>query len=611
MSGGPVPLRLGTRGSALALAQVSRVIERFAETVGIAAEAVVIRTEGDIDRTSPLTVIGGRGVFTSALDQALIRGEIDAAVHSAKDLPTERPAELDLVAFPERDDARDVLVSRHGCGLRDLPPRPTIGTSSRRRAMQVRLRRPDARIVDLRGNIDTRLRKALDEEMDAIVLAAAGVRRMGWDDRITEALPLAGFVPSPGQGALAIEVRRDDGRVVGWLSQLNDRTVSRAVLAERAFLRTVGGGCTAPIGAYASPDGVGWRLRAMLGREDGARVVWADEPIDPVATTASAIAVGRRLLSALAGPGGGVRFATGFGSGPGTSEPRVGPRPPLAGVSVVVTRPRKQAADLLAALRAGGAEAIELPAIRIEEATDPAPLDAAVERLAAGDYDWVVFTSANAVDPVARRLEKRGASSALADRTLVAAVGRATAAALGAAGLAPNLVPARSRAEGLVEALGARGVRGAAILYPKAEEALDVLADALRELGAVVDEVVTYRTVLEQTVPPAVVARLRRGAVDVVTFASPSAVAASRRLLGEAWSGLAHADIVCVGPVTADAARAEGLAVAMVAREPTTDAVIDALVRLRERRDTVRAGDDDDDDGRMAPVSLASGGATR
>lgn len=600
------------------MAQATRVIERFAETVGNAAEAVVIRTEGDIDRTSPLTVIGGRGVFTSALDQALIRREIDAAVHSAKDLPTERPAELDLVAFPERDDARDVLVSRHGCGLRDLPPRPTIGTSSRRRAMQVRLRRPDARIVDLRGNIDTRLRKSLDEEIDAIVLAAAGVRRMGWDDRITEALPLAGFVPSPGQGALVIEARRDDGRVVGWLSQLNDRTVSRAVLAERAFLRTVGGGCTAPIGAHASPDGAGWRLRAMLGSEDGARVVWADEPIDPVATTASAIAVGRRLLSELAGPGGGARLATGFGPGPRTSEsrvgprtsePRVGPRTPLAGVSVVVTRPRKQAADLLAALRARGAEAIELPAIRIEEATDSAPLDAAVERLAAGEYDWVVFTSANAVEPVARRLAKRAAGSALADRTFVAAVGRATAAALGAAGLAPDLVPARSRAEGLIEAFGARGVRAAAILYPKAEEALDVLADGLRELGAVVDEVVTYRTVPERTVPPAVVARLRRGAVDAVTFASPSAVAASRRLLGEAWSGLAHADIVCVGPVTADVARAEGLAVAMVAREPTTDGVIDALVRLRERRDTVLAGDDDN--GRMAPVSLAPGGATR
>lgn len=575
---GDLPLRIGTRGSALALAQTSRVIALLSERLGATAEPVVIRTEGDIDKVSPLTVIGGRGVFTTALDEALLRGAIAAAVHSAKDLPSERPAGLDFAAFPEREDARDVLVSRHHLGLAELPPRPTVGTSSRRRAMQVRLRRPDARIVELRGNIDSRLRKALDTDVDAIVLAAAGVLRMGWFERVTEVLPLDAFVPSPGQGALAIEARQDDRRVLALLAPLNDGEVSRTVRAERAFLRAVGGGCTAPIGAHVSLDGGQLRLRAMLGNDEGTDVVWADESIDRDDAEQAAADVARRLLAELTGasrvshPG---LIATGMG--PRSIEQDGEPVRSLSGLSVVVTRPRGQSNGLVEALRARGARPLELPTIRIEEVPDAAPLVDAIGRLVGGGYDWVVFTSTNAVDRVVSRCTIPPMALARGGTTGVAAVGRATAAALTAAGWPIDVVPDRSHAAGLVEALSGHGLGGKRVLYPKAHGASDVLPSGLRQGGAIVDEVDAYRTVDERHVDPAVIERIRRGLVDAVTFASPSAVRSLRRILGDDWTAIGRASIVCAGPVTADAARSVGLAALVVAENPTTDGVIAAL----------------------------------
>jgi hydroxymethylbilane synthase len=581
------------------------VIALLGERLGVDAEPVVIRTEGDVDKTSPLTVIGGRGVFTSALEAALLRGEIEAAVHSAKDLPSERPAGLALAAFPEREDARDVLVSRHGLGLEHLPPRPRIGTSSRRRAMQVRLRRPDAVVVELRGNVDSRLRKALATDVDAIVLAAAGVRRMGWHDRVTEELPLDAFVPSPGQGALAVEVRADDP-LAETLAALDDPAVARAVRAERAFLRAVGGGCTAPIGAHVAGDGGGLRLLAMLGSDDGRRVVWADEPMPPTGTEEAAIEVALRMLSDLrAGRGGCLDAAPTFVA---AAQPVPPPRGPLTGVSVLITRPRAQAAPLAAALAERGAKPVVLPAIRIEDPSDPDPLIDAVARAGQGGYDWVVFTSANAVARTLGVADRLGVGPGALARVGVAAVGRATAAALAAEGIRVGVVAERSSGEGLVEALAGHRLAGARVLYPKADGARDVVPDGLRALGANVEAVEAYRTVAETEADPALVAAVGRGGVEVAIFASPSAVHGLKRLLGLAWSGLDCADIVCVGPVTAAAARDVGLRVDVVAGDPTVAGVIEALVRHRTEPAMARGrnGDGGAEDGTLVLAGAAS-----
>lgn len=265
--------RIGTRGSALARVQASRTQRLLEASAGdISCEKVIISTQGDRDKQTPLTIIGGQGVFVKELQRALIEGEVDCAVHSLKDLPSELPEELRLAAVIERDDPRDVLISPDGATLNGLKSGARVGTSSRRRAAQLRHVRPDLEIVDLRGNVDTRMSKVLNgspEKYDAALLAAAGVHRMGWGERISEYLDPDVFVPSPGQAALGIECRTDDQSSQEILAQIHEADLALLTGAERAFLRGVGGGCRSPIGAYATFEVDGRvRLRTMLASED-------------------------------------------------------------------------------------------------------------------------------------------------------------------------------------------------------------------------------------------------------------------------------------------------------------------------------------------------------
>ncbi len=560
-------LRFGTRGSALALAQTGAVEQIFRlRHPEVETATAVIQTEGDVDKTSPLTLIGGRGVFTSALQGALTGGTIDAAVHSAKDLPSERPNGLQLSAFLIREDPRDVLVSRHGCPLAELPPSPLIGTSSRRRAAQVLAQRPDARIVDLRGNVDTRLRKALEPDIDGIVLAAAGVTRMGWDHVITEYLPLERLIPSPGQGALAVETRIQDEGPGRLIADLDDPAVSVPVRVERAFLRGVGGGCTTPIGAHAEVIGDRVRLRCMLGAEDGRHAEWDDVDLPVADAEDLAMDLARRMLASVHRSGHVV---------PAT-KPQF--RAPLAGLTVLVTRAPEQAGDLSSALLAAGAEPVEAPTIRIDPPLDWASLDEALQRLWRGEYDWIVFTSANAVRQIRQRSQQLGYDSALFDHTGVAAVGTTTAGELEAYGVSVDVVPEKFTAEAVLEALTDLGVAGQRILLPQGNLARKTLAEGLRAAGALVDSVETYRTSPVAISPP-VRDRMLRGAIDVATFASPSSVRNLVDALGHASSVLQRIVVACVGPMTAETARRHGIEPDVVAEESTVDGLVDALIQ--------------------------------
>ncbi|MDQ3044642.1 MAG: hydroxymethylbilane synthase, partial [Chloroflexota bacterium] len=297
-------LRLGTRGSKLARAQTKIVVDALKRIhPALVINEVIIRTEGDVDKVSPLSEIGGRGVFTAALEAALRIGSIDVAVHSAKDLPTADPPDLALIAFLAREDPRDVFVSRCGGDLDSLPLNPTIGTSSRRREAEMLVARPDARIVPLRGNVDTRLRKARAGVggLDGIVLAAAGLIRLGWSEAITSYLSVERFVPSPGQGALALQTRSNDRATIDLISPLNEPPVSTAVNVERAFLRAAGGGCTAPIGAYAQVRDGAFFLHALIGAEDGHEVVCRgiELPTDKIAAEDAATELAREMVESI------------------------------------------------------------------------------------------------------------------------------------------------------------------------------------------------------------------------------------------------------------------------------------------------------------------------
>jgi hydroxymethylbilane synthase len=295
MSGTRV-VRVGTRGSALAIAQTVLAIDALkAVAPDIQCEQVIIRTEGDRDKVTPLTVIGGQGVFTAALQQALLSGEVDCAVHSAKDLPPVSPDGLTIAAFPERADPRDVFISRHGVPLAQLPAGARVGTSSRRRIVQARAINPNIELIELRGNLDTRLRKSTEPEYDGIIVAAAGLDRMSWQDRITEYLPVDRFVPSPGQGALAVECRASDAELAALIAQIDHAPTRIAVTAERAFLAAARAGCVAPMAAYGIPDGETLRLHGMVADADLANARWTTL----TATSTDPEAAGRVLADAL------------------------------------------------------------------------------------------------------------------------------------------------------------------------------------------------------------------------------------------------------------------------------------------------------------------------
>lgn len=268
-------IRLGTRGSALALAQSQRVADSLAARTGSPVELVTITTHGDTS-TAPLASMGGAGVFVTAVREALLAGECDVVVHSLKDLPTAPHSELIVAAVPQRADARDVLVARDGLTLDSLPAGSRVGTGSPRRRAQLRHRRDDIEIVELRGNVDTRVGRVLSDEPDlnAVVLAAAGLERLGRDEVITEHFELTGWPTAPGQGALAIETRSDVGGPLRTALQAIDHRPTRVCVdAERAVLRLLEAGCSAPLGAHAFiDDGMLFLAARVYSPETGEQV---------------------------------------------------------------------------------------------------------------------------------------------------------------------------------------------------------------------------------------------------------------------------------------------------------------------------------------------------
>ena len=300
-------LRLGTRGSPLALCQ-SRAIAATLAQGGAEIALEVIKTTGDA-WTGSLANVGGKGLFVKELEEALLAGRIDFAVHSLKDMPAELPAGLALVASPQREDTRDVLITRDGSALKDLPPATRVGTSSLRRRAQVLMQRPDLRIVPLRGNVDTRLGKLGEGAVDAIILASAGLRRLGLAPPGARLLPAEEFLPAVGQGALALEAREGDAVVGAALTRLHDPKSAAGVAAERAFLSAVGGDCHTPLAAHTMIDGDALTLQALVAEVDGSESL-REEGTAPVAEGRE---LGRRVAERLLARGAGAIIARAHG----------------------------------------------------------------------------------------------------------------------------------------------------------------------------------------------------------------------------------------------------------------------------------------------------------
>lgn len=267
-------IRLGTRGSALALWQTNWALSLLREAAPeYDFEPVVIKTTGDQRQDIPLPAVGAQGMFVKELELALEDGTVDIAVHSSKDLPSVLHPGLTLGAFLPREDVHDALISRKWSSLSELPDGARIGTGSFRRQSQLKAHNPTWEFVDIRGNLDTRLKKLETENLDAIILAAAGLKRLGWGDRITEILPLAVCLPAVGQGAVALEIRENDDAMRKLVALVDHAPTRAAVLAERGFLREVQGGCQAPVAAHATLQGEYLILEAVVAAMDGSKVL--------------------------------------------------------------------------------------------------------------------------------------------------------------------------------------------------------------------------------------------------------------------------------------------------------------------------------------------------
>jgi hydroxymethylbilane synthase len=267
------PLRIGSRGSILARWQAEFVRKQLFQLTGVEAEIIIIKTSGDKMQQQPLTQIGGKGIFIKELEEALLEESIDLAVHSVKDIPTDTPGRLHFPAVCRRDDVRDCLVSHTGTLLANLKQGARVGTGSLRRQAQLRHYRPDLDLRELRGNVDTRLRKVESGEYDAIVLSKAGLDRLGWSQKITEPLATEISLPAVGQGAIAIESRVSDHGADEVLSKLNDMETRTAIIAERALLSALQGGCQVPLGAWARMERAELVMEAVVCSVDGTQYV--------------------------------------------------------------------------------------------------------------------------------------------------------------------------------------------------------------------------------------------------------------------------------------------------------------------------------------------------
>lgn len=533
------PLVIGTRGSALAQWQTNYIIaalKRIAPNLQI--ETHIIKTTGDKDQSRSLADLGGLGVFTKEIENALLAHEIDLAVHSLKDLPTDTAPGLTIAAIPERADPRDCIVSRHGIGLMQLPRGARIGTSSARRTAQLLAWRPDAQIVPLRGNVDTRLRKSQTEEYDAVVLAAAGIIRLGRENAITEYLALEDFLPDPGQGALAIEIRADDVELGVVVSQLDHAPTRVAVTAERAFLRALGGGCRTPMGTFAELRGEQLHLRAIIASDDGSQVRRGEISGEVNRAEELGVELARRTN---------LKFI-------------------LRGKKILLTRAHEQAETLAEKIRALGGEPIEFPTIDFAPLENFNALDKALRR--ASDFDWIVFTSANGVRFVAERLKTLGIAPNIFALNKLAAIGPATARAAQDLGWRVDFIPTKFLGEQIAIELPIE--RGQRALLLRADLASDVLARGLQARGVIVVDVEAYRTVM----PTSQAIDLTQ--VDAVTFTSSSTV----KNFVAMHNAVGNAKVFCIGTVTADTARELGLHVDAVAVEHTIDGLVNAMVEF-------------------------------
>lgn len=538
----PNPIRLGTRASLLARTQSATVGDALAELGGREWQEILIRTPGD-DTTTSLNQPGNPGLFVSTLRRALLAGEVDVIVHSFKDLPSAPESGISLAAVPLREDPRDVLVCRDGLTLATLPQGAQVGTSSPRRAAMLLAIRPDLQIQPVRGNIDTRMRKAIDGEVDAVVLAYAGIARIGRTAVISEILDPLEIVPAPAQGALAIECRTGDD-ILELIAQLQDPVSRITTAAEREVLVGINAECSTAIGAYATFDGEELVLTAELfDRQERSRVHLRETLL--IDDVMRARAMGLRAAADLLRP----------------SEFK----------PVLLVRASDNEADA-AALKSLGISSIADSYLQMTQSNSASDATRLLEAVRSG-VDWCVVTSQMAIPSWANLVgseELRSVFIAAKQAGMkIAVVGAKTAETVRALGVEVDLIPRAQSAAGLIAEIPSEI---GSVVFPHGSIAMRALPDGLVVSGARVLEGVVYETTVVAHDPVSTLL-LQEGHIGALILRSPSAARAVHQKFGKA----PLVPVVVSGPTTAAAATDLGFTVVGISESPAADDVAAAI----------------------------------
>ncbi len=530
-------IRIGSRGSDLALWQARHVQSLLKERTGTDSEIVVIRTKGDHLEHVSFNQIEGKGFFTREIEEALLAETIDLAVHSLKDLPTETAPGLEVAAFSEREDPRDMLLIHPDVFDPTMNPPlrkgARIGTSSNRRKKQMENRRPDAEVVELRGNVPTRVRKLREHQLDAVIMAHAGLKRLNLDLSFFHKVLFdpEEFIPNPAQGILGLQVRSKDDITKAIVRKLNDSLSENVARAERGLLARMQGGCQLALGAYVRRNGAGYRLNAFWDELNGrpSHLFEAEGP--------DADDLARRAYYAF------MKAAR-----------------KLKEKTVVLTRPEPQAGDWMREIESFGARVISYPTIRIVPTIDRETLRTALGR----NYDWFLFTSTNAVDVFFAAIRDLGLAFPEGVRT--AAIGRATGDAILRAGHRLDFLPGKATGADLAAEWADLSKRPNTVLLPCGSRADTAVEDRLRSGGHTVHRVNLYDTLPAkvESLPP-----LESVPVDYLVFASPSAFENFQSIR----SIPPGARIISIGPKTSRRIREAGVEF-VEAEEQTIESII-------------------------------------
>lgn len=550
----------GSRRSQLAMWQTRTVADQLASRhPSLSCSINQYQTRGDQELSQALPEIGGKGLFTAELDAAIRMGEIHIAVHSLKDLPTQSEAEISIIPILSREDPRDVLISKNDVKLADLPAGAIIGTSSPRRASQLLALRPDLVVRSVRGNVPTRVSKAKSGEFDAVVLAAAGVKRVGLEAEIAEYFSFDQMLPAPGQGAIAATCKSTDTDTLRLVHSIADSATQRCVAAERFFLQFLGGGCSAPIAAFATQSNEEIELTGRVASLDGQRLVTDSmSGRDPEK-------LARDLANRIRSQGADQILAETF---------------PLANQTVLITRAQEQSKELAATLTSKGANVVSIPLIEFHAWHSEDSAKQVIDPL--NSFDWILFTSANGVRFFHDRLQQAGIEMPTdAVKPQIASVGPTTTKVLEKLGYRVDFVPSQFESRALGEQLELEP--GERVLIPCPKNHSQLLSKTLRDRGG---EVLMWPIYETQPTQLSSSQQSELGSeFDAILFASPSAVTSYFKNLDDVQSPSEKTTVVCIGPTTQQKMNERGIK-SFLPDEATTTAMVELLVRH------ARPGDD-------------------